>query len=446
MKTWKDYVKELLEGTEINICGEMRGTVVTEEEVDELHMQDLEIANKCHVDPWPVTLSTPRHARARGNVQMNLQSLVKEWTETPPGELYKASHNISYTWQPDILLARWMRTGPVTIVLFDWSETLPPHSQHQCSLEQGLFKHDPVKARGRLVVELGEYNVQDRSVKVYQHLWGGRVENHFGKTTLSTPSQDLNPDLPVIANTRVTPKTMRPCLLFTIKNRVHGTSDPRHRGLQTLAIDVEVELHMVEVVLQVSHSLLISSDRMKPRSGDWAVTIYFLQEAAITAPSSSSCPFMKESEANSRKIEELESKAWCTDSIALIKLTRLLQLHLEVGLALNERRTSQRTSTPTHPHAILHNHHLVTCAQIMHESFSSEYENYHDQIRMVSFLQTKVVRGLVSIQGLNAWRLLGRVTWANGDKRVHNNLVRRYVSETERLYPALPVAATQSIV
>nr|CAD7589384.1 unnamed protein product [Timema genevievae] len=193
-------------------------------------------------------------------------------------ELYKASHNISYTWQPDILLARWMRTGPVTIVLFDWSETLPPHSQDQCSLEQGLFKHDPVKARGRLVVEL-------ESVPTFVGRESGKP---FWKTTLSTPSQDLNPDLPVIANTRVTPKTMRPCVLFTIKNRVHGTSDPRHRGLQTLAIDVEVELHMVEVAF-VSHSLLINSDRMKPRSGDWVVRIYFLQEAAITAPSSSSC-------------------------------------------------------------------------------------------------------------------------------------------------------------
>ncbi|CAG2056863.1 unnamed protein product, partial [Timema podura] len=36
-----------------------------------------------------------------------------------------------------------------------------------------------------------------------------------------------------------------------------------------------------EVGLHVSHSSLISSDRMKPRSGDWAVTIDFLQETAI---------------------------------------------------------------------------------------------------------------------------------------------------------------------
>nr|CAD7460877.1 unnamed protein product [Timema tahoe] len=34
--------------------------------------------------------------------------------------------------------------------------------------------------------------------KVYPHLRGGRVENHLGKTTLSTPDRDSNLDLPVI--------------------------------------------------------------------------------------------------------------------------------------------------------------------------------------------------------------------------------------------------------
>nr|CAD7398719.1 unnamed protein product [Timema cristinae] len=38
----------------------------------------------------------------------------------------------------------------------------------------------------------------------------------------------------------------------------------------------------------VSHSSLMSSDRMKPGSGDWVVTIDFLQEAAITSLSSGS--------------------------------------------------------------------------------------------------------------------------------------------------------------
>nr|CAD7443169.1 unnamed protein product [Timema bartmani] len=42
------------------------------------------------------------------------------------------------------------------------------------------------------------------------------------------------------------------------------------------------------IVLNGSHSLLRSSDRIKPRSGDWVVTIDFLQEAANTSLSSGS--------------------------------------------------------------------------------------------------------------------------------------------------------------
>nr|CAD7578545.1 unnamed protein product [Timema californicum] len=38
-----------------------------------------------------------------------------------------------------------------------------------------------------------------------------------------------------------------------------------------------------EVALRVSHSSLMSSDRMKPGSGDWAVTINFLEETSIAS-------------------------------------------------------------------------------------------------------------------------------------------------------------------
>nr|CAD7413514.1 unnamed protein product [Timema poppensis] len=38
-----------------------------------------------------------------------------------------------------------------------------------------------------------------------------------------------------------------------------------------------------EVALRVSHSSLMSSDRMKPRSGDWVVTINFLYATSITS-------------------------------------------------------------------------------------------------------------------------------------------------------------------
>nr|CAD7575429.1 unnamed protein product [Timema californicum] len=58
--------------------------------------------------------------------------------------------------------------------------------------------------------------------------------------------------------------------------------------VQTLTVFKEVwrTLHTVQVALPISQSLLLSSDRMKPRSGDWAVTIDFLQEATITSLSS----------------------------------------------------------------------------------------------------------------------------------------------------------------
>nr|CAD7452216.1 unnamed protein product [Timema tahoe] len=36
--------------------------------------------------------------------------------------------------------------------------------------------------------------------KVYPHLYGGRMENHLGKTTISTPDQDSNLDLSVIGS------------------------------------------------------------------------------------------------------------------------------------------------------------------------------------------------------------------------------------------------------
>nr|CAD7428624.1 unnamed protein product [Timema monikensis] len=42
----------------------------------------------------------------------------------------------------------------------------------------------------------------------------------------------------------------------------------------------------MEVVLHVSHFLLISSERMKPRSGEWAVMMDVLQEAALSSLSS----------------------------------------------------------------------------------------------------------------------------------------------------------------
>nr|CAD7255829.1 unnamed protein product [Timema shepardi] len=60
-----------------------------------------------------------------------------------------------------------------------------------------------------------------------------------------------------------------------------------------------------EVALRVSHSSLMSSDRMKPRSGDWAVTINFLFETPITSLSIGSSAYQEWLEANQGEDETL---------------------------------------------------------------------------------------------------------------------------------------------
>nr|CAD7449403.1 unnamed protein product [Timema bartmani] len=70
------------------------------------------------------------------------------------------------------------------------------------------------------------------------------------------------------------------------------------------------QLGKEEVVLHISHSLLMSSDRVKPRSGDWAITSDF-QEVTIISLSSGSNGFehmdpfvpIRVSEYNAKEIE-----------------------------------------------------------------------------------------------------------------------------------------------
>nr|CAD7393283.1 unnamed protein product [Timema cristinae] len=73
--------------------------------------------------------------------------------------------------------------------------------------------------------------------EVNPHLRGGRVENHLGKITPSSPDRDSNLDLPVLSSRAQHDKRV---------------SQLRHRGSC------------------VSHSSLMSSDEMELRSGDWA--------------------------------------------------------------------------------------------------------------------------------------------------------------------------------
>nr|CAD7447928.1 unnamed protein product [Timema bartmani] len=63
---------------------------------------------------------------------------------------------------------------------------------------EALLGHNPTsveKATGDLD-ELGRLNLEE----VNPHLRGGRVENHLGKTTPSSPDQDSNLDLPVLSS------------------------------------------------------------------------------------------------------------------------------------------------------------------------------------------------------------------------------------------------------
>nr|CAD7199156.1 unnamed protein product [Timema douglasi] len=50
--------------------------------------------------------------------------------------------------------------------------------------------------QGRLLTRIGKVELEE----VNPHLCGGRVENHLGKTTPSSPDQDSNLDLPVLSS------------------------------------------------------------------------------------------------------------------------------------------------------------------------------------------------------------------------------------------------------
>nr|CAD7195253.1 unnamed protein product [Timema douglasi] len=110
------------------------------------------------------------------------------------------------------------------------------------------------------------------SEEVNPHLRGGRVENHLGKTTLSSPDRDSNLDLPFLSSRAQHDK--RVSQLRHRGGRQDDTSaDPRfmpheHKKL-IIAANILIQIHntdeRTEVALRVSHSSLMSSDRMKPR-------------------------------------------------------------------------------------------------------------------------------------------------------------------------------------
>nr|CAD7577541.1 unnamed protein product [Timema californicum] len=110
--------------------------------------------------------------------------------------------------------------------------------------------------------------------EVNPHLRGGRMENHLGKTTPLSPDRDSNLDLPVLnttstlANYATEVTDLKRIFQFCVQALSEMTKDE-----VSLTVEMLNLLKHLEVVLRVSHSSLMSSDRMKPRSGDWAVTI-----------------------------------------------------------------------------------------------------------------------------------------------------------------------------
>nr|CAD7399522.1 unnamed protein product [Timema poppensis] len=87
-----------------------------------------------------------------------------------------------------------------------WGQRGAFNSNTSLSL-QPLLRHSGIP-----VVELEEVN---------PHLRGGRVENHLGKTTPSSPDQDSNLDLPVLSG-----RAQHDSRTFNLEVDVFGTPPP----------------------------------------------------------------------------------------------------------------------------------------------------------------------------------------------------------------------------
>nr|CAD7262884.1 unnamed protein product [Timema shepardi] len=172
--------------------------------------------------------------------------------------------------------------------------------------------------------------------EVNPHLRGGRVENHIGgKTTPSSPDRDSNLDIPVLSRRAQHDKRKSRYSKYEVEGtkiklytRYIVKSDTINSVIkilyksyipltkQSIQFTIKIQKQVIreliylenfivmcfivflivifesysflEVELHVSLPFLMSSDRMKPGSGDWAVSINFLQEATITSLSNGS--------------------------------------------------------------------------------------------------------------------------------------------------------------
>ncbi|CAG2060025.1 unnamed protein product [Timema podura] len=123
------------------------------------------------------------------------------------------------------------------------------------------------KSKAVLLQELGRLNLEE----VNLHLYGGKVKNHLGKTTLSSPDQDSNLNLPDLGSlaqhktsTLANPATEAESivlaqLMFTVSELCHAS---RHLQADQLhAISSANRLELLENTKYPTHNLQDSAVR-----------------------------------------------------------------------------------------------------------------------------------------------------------------------------------------
>nr|CAD7459969.1 unnamed protein product [Timema tahoe] len=102
----------------------------------------------------------------------------------------EVNRHISVSFLKSVVLPNIMQ-----IVPSDDNSSLHLHLLHNSCQDTSTDRH-VTRERTFFVYELGKLNLEG----VNSHLRGARVENHLGKTTLNSPEQGLNLDLPALGS------------------------------------------------------------------------------------------------------------------------------------------------------------------------------------------------------------------------------------------------------
>nr|CAD7391999.1 unnamed protein product [Timema cristinae] len=112
-------------------------------------------------------------------------------------------------------------------------------------------EHSICQVLAAVAVETLCRNFEIELEEVNPHLCGGRVENHLGKTTPSSPNRDLNLDLPVLSN-----RAQHDKRVSQLRHRVMleeseaGVSKPVFRCLLQMAVDVKRGVSQLELLYE----------------------------------------------------------------------------------------------------------------------------------------------------------------------------------------------------